>query len=168
MNLFELNAAIRNAYQSFDPETGEITVDIDGLELQRTDKIEGIALSIKEDIALADAIEAEAKKMIERAKSVKNRAERWKRYLGDALTDVDEETNEVKREKFGTARVSIGWRRAEKVEIEDEPGFIAMHPDFCATKVEVKPDRQLIKKTIKDGGEVTGAALVETQSIQIK
>lgn len=166
MNLFELNAAIRNAYQSFDPETGEITVDIDGLELQRTEKIEGIALSIKEDLAFADAIEEEAKKMLERAKTVKNRAERWKRYLGDALTTV--ENNEVKRDKFSTARVSIGWRKAKKVNIPDEEGFIDAYPNYCVTKIEVKPDKTLIRKEIESGCAIRGAELIETQSLQIK
>ena len=162
MTLYEINEALRNALASIDPETGEITADLDELEIQRADKIEGIALSIKEDIALADAIEKEAKTMLDRAKSVNGRAEWKKRYLTNALTHEDG------MEKYQSARVSIGWRKSERVEIADEPGFIAVHPDFCATKVEVKPDRTLIKKTIKDGGEVTGAAIVETQSIQIK
>ena len=162
MTLYEINEALRNALNSVDPETGEIMDDLDELEIQRADKIEGIALSIKEDIALADAIEKEAKTMLDRAKSVKGRAEWKKRYLTNALTHEDG------MEKYQSARVSIGWRKSERVEIADEPGFIAVHPDFCATKVEVKPDRTLIKKTIKDGGEVTGAVLVESQSIQIK
>ena len=153
MTLYEINEALRNALNSVDP---------DELEIQRADKIEGIALSIKEDIALADAIEKEAKTMLDRAKSVKGRAEWKKRYLTNALTHEDG------MEKYQSARVSIGWRKSERVEIADEPGFIAVHPDFCATKVEVQPDRTLIKKTIKDGGEVTGAVLVESQSIQIK
>lgn len=168
MNLFDLNAAIRNAYQSFDPETGEITVDVDELELQRSDKIEGIALMIKEDAALAEAIEKEGKKMLDRAKSVKARAERWKRYLGDALTTIDEETGEVRHERFSSARTAISWRKGEKIEIADEAAFVAEHPNYCAVKTEVKPDRILIKKDIKAGCGVPGAVLVETNSIQIK
>ena len=162
MTLYEINEALRNALNNIDPETGEILTDLDELSIQRADKIEGIALSIKEDIALADAIEKEAKQLLDRAKTVKGRAEWKKRYLTNALTHEDG------MEKYSSARVSIGWRKSEKVEIEDEAGFTVLHPDFCATKVEVKPDRTLIKKTIKDGGTVTGAVLVETQSIQIK
>ena len=162
MTLYEINEALRNALNSIDPETGEILTDLDELEIQRADKIEGIALSIKEDIALAEAIEKEAEKMLKRAKSVKGRAEWKKRYLANALTDANG------RERFSTARVGISWRKSKKVDILDEAAFCEAHPNYCTVTVTTKPDRKLIRADIENGCEITGAALVETESIQIR
>lgn len=162
MTLYEINEALRNALQTIDPETGEITADLDELEIQRSEKIEGIALSIKEDTALAEAIEKEAKTMMERAKVVRNRADWKKRYLTNAMTHEDG------MEKYTSARVSIGWRKTKKVEIPNEEMFCAMNPSYCVTKTEVRPDRTLIRKSIEDGCVFDGAVLVENNAIQIK
>ena len=162
MTLYEINEALRNALDNIDPETGEVLDDLDELLIQRAEKIEGIALSIKEDIALAEAIEKEAKTLLDRAKTVKNRADWKKRYLTNAMTHEDG------MEKYSSARVSIGWRKSEKVEIEYEDEFCKTFPTYTSYKIEVKPDRTLIKKELKSGKEIPGAVLVETQSIQIK
>ena len=162
MTLYEINEALRNALQTIDPDTGEITADLDELSIQRSEKIEGIALSIKEDLALAEAIKHEADTMLERAKVIKNRAEWKKRYLTNALTHDDG------MEKYQSARVSIGWRKSTKVDIQNEDLFCAEHPNYCVTLTEVRPDRKLIEKDIKQGCNITGAVLVEKQNLQIK
>lgn len=162
MTLYEINQALRNALETIDPETGEIMADLDELNIQRAEKIEGIALTIKEDLALAEAIKAEADSLLKRATAIKNRAEWKKRYLGNALT------SENGREKYASARVAIGWRKSQKVQIEDEIAFCEAHPNYSITKVEQKPDRKLIAKDLKEGVGISGAVLVETESIQIR
>lgn len=70
MNLYEINNQIRRILDNgfngeIDPETGEILSegehDLETLEIMRQDKLEAIALYIKNTLALADEIRQEEK-----------------------------------------------------------------------------------------------------------
>ena len=77
MTLFELNDALRNFNLEIDEETGEIlnAAELDALEMQRDEKIENIALWIKNLKAEAEAVkmkaeaEAEAKRLVLKAEA---------------------------------------------------------------------------------------------------
>ena len=164
MTLYEINEQIRNALPQIDPETGEVTnaAELDQLRMDRDEKIENIALVIKNDSALVAAIKAEAEAQAKRAKTLQNRIEWLKGYLASQLTTPDG------REKFQTAKVQIGWRRSSSVEFEDEPAFCLAYPLLCKTKTEIKPDKAAVKKAIEDGQSIRGAAIVDKVGIQIK
>lgn len=167
MTLYEINETLKNALQNIDPETGEVLSNLDELEIQRSDLIEGMALSIKNDTALADAIMNEVDALTKRAKSIKNSIEWKKRYLGNVLIRVNED-GEVVYDTFKTPKCDLRWRKSASVQIEDEVAFCAEHPNYCTTKVEVKPDRKLIKADIEKGCAITGAMVVEKNNLQIK
>lgn len=157
MNLYELNRAIAEFDLEIDEETGEVTNldELDHITLERDEKIENIALWVKDLLAEADAIKAEEQALAKRRKQAENKAERLKDYLMGNLAG----------EKFKTPKVAISYRTSEAVEITDED----LIPDeFLAIKTEYKPDKKAIKDELKAGGEVEGAELVKRTSLQIK
>ena len=162
MTLYEINEALKNALANMDPETGEILADLDGLELQRTEKIEGIALSIKNDTALMAAIKDEIEAMQKRLKTISGSVEWRKQYLANALTHEDG------NEKFASPRVSIGWRKSVSVRIDDEVAFCRDHANYSKMKIDVKPDKDAIKTDLKKGVQISGAVLEERNNLQIR
>ena len=167
MTLYEINEKLKNALQNIDPETGEVLTDLDELEIQRSDLIEGMTLAVKNDSALVDAIMNEVDALLKRAKVLKNGVEWKKRYLGNALIRVNED-GEVVYETFKSARCDLRWRKSASVQIENESVFCEAFPNYCVTKTEVKPDKKLIKAELDKGAKIAGAMIVEKQNLQIK
>lgn len=150
--LYEIDAAIMAC---IDMETGEI-IDagkLEGLEMEREKKIEGVALWYKNLLSDAEAYKAEKNSFAEKEKAAKNKAESLKRYLEDALGG----------EKFKTKKISISYRRSETVQCEDlskvPKKYLVMAPSL---------DKTAVKEILRNGGKVRGCGLLEKQNIQIR
>ena len=152
MKLYDINQEILDC---IDMETGEIIVPemLDALEMEKSDKVENIALWIKDLNAEAAAIKAEKDNLARRQKSCENKAASLKQYLTQSLGG----------QKFKTARVVISWRKSSAVEIMDASKIPAEYHIPQPDKI----DKLAIKDALKTG-EVAGAQLVEHSSIQIK
>lgn len=161
MTLYEINQAILD---TIDPETGEI-VDVDKLselQMEREQKLEGVALWIKNLNAEAEAYKAEKEAFAEREKAAKNKAESLKKWLAYASNG----------QKMSTQKVAISFRKSESVEIEDEERVITYaqkngRDDLLSYKAPTV-NKSAIKAVIKTGKEIPGAVLVEKQNIQIR
>lgn len=165
MALYEINDEIAKCeiaiLESVDVETGEIldTTLIEKmkeLQLERKDKINGCIYAIQKR---EDKIEL-AKKEIDRLKTLikicENQDERIRNYL---LSNIDV------GEKIDLGLHSIGWRKSEAVEIENEEDI---PKEFMTEKTTYTPNKTKIKEAIKGGTEVKGCKLVERQNLQIK
>lgn len=159
--LYEIDQAITDCV---DLETGEI-LDIKRLEqlqLDRTNKIENVALWYKNLVSDADAIKTERKNLEEREKALRSKAESLKSWLSDALNG----------EKMNTPKVSLTFRKSEAVEIEDSRAFIDWAQthlrDDLLTYSEPSPNKTKIKDVIKQGIDIVGAKLVSRTNISIK
>lgn len=162
--LYEINREYLDALADIftnhvDPETGEIEEDaariLDELQAKRADKIEAVALYIKNLRSDAAAIKEEAKNLSTRAKTVENRADYLTRYLEANLNG----------ETFDTPRVDIRWRKSKKVNILEG----AEIPDeYIRRKITEEPDKTAIKAALTAGEIIDGCELVETNNIQIK
>lgn len=160
MKLYEINEAILDLV---DPETGEI-LDYEAFEelkMAREEKVEGMALWVKNLDAEAAAIKTEEKALAERRKSLEKKSVSLKAYLSEILSG----------NKFSTPRVACTFRKTKAVEILDEESFIqtmqeSMRYEFLRFKTEI--DRTEITNAIKAGHEVPGASLVEKLSMSIK
>ena len=109
MNIYEIDKAI---LECVDEETGEI-LDFERLEelqMARDEKIENIAMWIKNLNTQAAGIKAEETALAERRRVKENRANRLKEYLNNILNG----------QKFETARVSLSFRNSTAVEISDK------------------------------------------------
>lgn len=159
--LYEIEQAI---LECIDIETGEI-LDVERLEalqVEKDAKIENVALWYKNLLSDAEQYKKEKEVFAEREKAAKNKAESLKKWLEFAL----------KGEGMSTAKVLIGFRKSEAVEIEDEENFVklaqASNRDDLLSFKEPTPNKTAIKAAIKSGQHIDGVSLVEKQNIQIK
>lgn len=151
--LYEIDEEILNCV---DMETGEI-IDVERLgqlQLTRDDKVEGIALWIKNLLSDADAIKSEEEKLAQRRKANENKAKNLKEYLSKFLNG----------QKFKTPKVSISYRKSESVEVTD----ISKLDDDYLKFAEPTVDKAKVKKALKAGTVLQGVSLVENQNIQIR
>lgn len=152
-SLYEIEEQILNCV---DLETGEIIDEeaLASLRMERNNKVEGIALWIKNLLAEAKMIKEEKDNLAYRQKVCENKAESLKEFLSKFLAG----------EKFKTSKVSISYRKSEKVDVLD---IGKLDDDYLKFK-DPEPDKTKIKKALKDGICLEGAQLVESQNIQIK
>ena len=159
--LYEINNAI---LECCDMETGEI-LDFERLEqlqLEKEQKIEGVALYIKNLDAEAAALKAEEAALAERRKAKENKVKRLKEYLFSALGG----------QKFETARVRLSFRNSTGVEISDELALLTWleknKQDQCIKYKLPEISKSEVGKLLKAGQEIPGAALVERSNLQMK
>ena len=159
--LYEIDQAILNC---LDAETGEILdfAQLEQLQVERDQKIEGVALYIKELNSAAAAIKAEEAALVERRKAKEAKADRLKEYLNRALGG----------QPFETARVRLSFRRSMKVEISDPLTLLEWLEDHnkeeCLTYKMPDINKTEVGKLMKAGEVVPGAILTESQNLQLK
>lgn len=165
MKLYEINAEIENILNgNVDEETGEIVVDEEALEsliMEREEKIEHIALFIKNANADAKLIREEEKALAERRRSLENRAEKASNFLANLLNN----------QRFTTAKCDVKFRRSEKVDVDDD--FVAWAAssglDDVLNYKEPSVSLSVVKQLLKDGFDFKGKArMVENYSMSIK
>lgn len=161
--LYDIDQAILDCV---DMETGEI-LDSDkltALQMEREQKLEGVALWVKDLKAEADAVKAEADKLTARKKALDNKIESIKNWLLYALNG----------EKLKTARCNVYQTHSQRVKVIDEQSVVnwiqthSREPEqyLKFTLPEIRKDA--VKAAIKDGAEIPGAYLEETESVVIK
>ena len=160
MTLWEIDKRISDILEigmHIDEETGEVFLpeDLDLLNIERDEKIEGIAIYIKNLKAEADAIHAEIERLKDREESKKKKADRLAQYLASVLCG----------KKFETAKTSLSFRKSSVVQISNE---LLVPEEFMKIKTEKKPDKTAIANWIKSGNFIPGCELVEKQNLQIK
>ena len=152
MTLYEIDSAIIGC---MDEETGEIIEGaMEELELDNIQKAENIALSIKNDAAMAKALKEEIGKLTQRLRTCNNGIDSKKKYLPYLLGD----------KKLKTARVSVSYRNSESVTIDD---LGSLTEEYIRIP-EPQADKTAIKKAIKAGKEVTGAHIETSKSVIVR
>ena len=153
MEIYKINQAILDC---IDAETGEI-IDaemLDKLQMEKSEKIEGVACWIKDLKAEAEALKNEKQALAERQRVAENKAESLKKWLAYALDG----------KAFKSTRASVSFRKSQKVEIAD---IYKVDENYLRYK-EPEADKTAIKEALKAGKEVAGATLVENTSVIIK
>lgn len=153
-NLYEIDKGI---LECLDMETGEI-IDperLESLQMERDQKIEGVALWVKNLLSDAEAIKAEKDALADREAKCRKKADSLKAWLEKALEG----------QKFSTAKCAVSFRKSETVEVSD----IALIPaELLRVKTTVEANKTAIKALLKEGRDVVGCCLIENQNIQIK
>lgn len=159
MTLYEIDSAIMECVND---ETGEI-VDfdrLDSLEMLREQKLEGVALAIKNLTAEAAAIKDEEQKLYDRRKALENRSDGLKRWLSDTLDG-----------RFETPRVSCRFRKSAKTVVDDNKfcaWAISHDRDDLLIYTPPKPDKKRIKAAIEAGESIPGVTIESSLSLSIK
>lgn len=153
-SLYEIDQAIMDC---LDLETGEIldAEKLSELQIEREQKLESVALWIKNLKAEAMAYKFEKDAFADREKAAKTKVEKLSEWLMNALNG----------EKMSTSKVAISFRKSESVKITD----IDEIPDqFFVETITESPDKALIKTALKQGETVPGCELELKNNIQIK
>lgn len=161
-SLYEITNAIANFEPEIDETTGELLNGdiLDRLNMAREDKLESVALYIKNLQAEAVAIKQERDNLDERMKSKERKADSMKRYLQSVLNG----------EKFETPKCKVSYRKSQQVVLTGEFDEWAQEhmPELLTVKTTYTPSKTAIKEALLDGKKVRYATLVECQNVQIK
>lgn len=163
MKLYEINAQLEALLEQTDPETGELTCDMDALAalmIARDEKLEGLALYTKNLAAEAAAIREEEKRLAERRKVLENKAERTKEWLRESLAG----------ETIKTARVAVSYRSSKAVELDGTfyTWMISPEAEPFIRRKDPEPDKTEIAKALKAGAVIPGASLVDHINMTIR
>ena len=153
-SLYEIDQEIM---QCLDMETGEI-IDperLNALQMERTSKIENVALWIKNLQADANAYKAEKDAFAEREKKALAKVDSLKKWLATACDG----------QKFNTWRCSVTFRKSERVEVLDET---KLPQELLKATCIVQPDKAAIKEALRAGEIIDGCALVTQYNPTIK
>lgn len=152
-NLYEIDEQIT---ECFDVETGELldAEKFENLMIEKENKIEAVALWIKNLKADAAMYKAEKNAFAERQAAAERKAESLTMWLKNALDG----------KKFKTEKAEVNFRKTQKVEVID---IWELNEDFVKYS-DPTPDKAAIKHAIKAGEEVNGAKLIDDISVSIK
>lgn len=123
---------------------------LDGIEWELEAKVEQILAVCKNELADAEALKEEARRLIDRAKASENRVVSLKEYVARSL-----EAAGKKSMKAGLHQVTVR-APSKSVEITD---VNAIPPDFVEYETTIKPDKLAIKHKIEAGIDIPGAQL---------
>lgn len=147
-----------------DPETGEV-LDIeafDALMIAKDEKLESVALWVKNLRSDAEQIKAEEAILARRRKSAENKATRLANYLSVWLMG----------RPFETPRVKCSWRKRSSVEIPDNRPFVewalANNRTALLNFSDPTPNKTAVKEFINNGGEPVGALINSDPSLLIQ
>ena len=163
MKLYELDKALLDVIESgysVDEDTGEVLfepTDLERLEADRSEKLEGCAIYLKGLNAEINAMQAEKTKLEARIRSRQRKADRMANYIVSSLMFMGES-------KFETARVALKTRKSRFVDIWDAKKIPL---DYIVRKMTEAPDKKAIAAAIKAGETVPGADLAERVSLTL-
>lgn len=159
MTLYQINDEILNVLSKNIDENGEITdagLDaLTALEMAKSEKIESVALWIKDLTAENEAMKAEIETFRARLKTNEGKIDTLKAWLTTATDGV----------RFSTPRCQVSFRSSTAVEILD---MDKIPEGFTRIKTEISPDKTKIKAVLQSGGMVEGARLKNSKNVIVK
>lgn len=163
MTIWEIDEQIRTLLEGgVNEETGELVIDtaaIDALQMEREQKLENVALFIKDAKAGEDAIGNEIDALKARQDALKKRRERAQDFLADRLAG----------EKFSTPKVAVSYRKSTSVETDADFVSWAMDNDDAFLRYKApEPNKAALTAALKAGAEIPHARLVQKLSMQIR
>ena len=159
-----IKAIIDSIYDSVD-ENGEVgEVDFTALEelkAERTQKLENIALYIKNCDSEAAAIQAEIENLTKRKERLERKSESLSRLLMNSMiANGDKE--------LSSPRYRAVIRSSVATEIYDQDLLPEEFIRVIHKEDERKPDKTAIKKAIQAGQEIAGARLITNNKVKLE
>lgn len=168
MTLYELTKEQQYLYdllangEAIDMETGEIDPVV---EEQLKINNEQIDEKIKAWGIVCKQLQADAKMLKDEEEAISIRRKRAERHAELVKNRLENQMILLGKLQFKDTKVDISFRKAKKVEITNEE---LLPEEYLSVKTTITPAKTLIMTALKEGKEVQGATLVETQNIQIK
>ena len=162
MTLYEIDKQISEFPFDVDENSGEILniEDFEALQMARDEKVENVALYIKELLAEKDAIKTERDNLDERMKAKERKADSLKRYLAQALAG----------EKFESPKVKVSYRKSQQIVLDGafDEWEQENAPELLTVKTTYTPSKTAIKEALLDGKTVKYATLIENNNLILK
>lgn len=159
-SLYNINADIEELiYNAEVDEEGEYLIDVEklnDLQIERDEKLKGIAIVIKSKAVYLDALKAEKKELTRRIGSEERAINRLKEWL----------KSELHGEKIDAPEVRASYRTTRNVVEIDDGAEIPR--EFIRVKTTEEPDKTSLKDAILEGEIIDGVRLVDKISIVIK
>jgi len=164
MNLYELSLEIAVLSERMEIWAEEHEGDVsefpgleclEVVEVERDEKILGLAAWTKNLDSEAEAIKAEVKRLTDRARALTARSERVQEWVGLLLGPG---------RKLADGRCALSWRRSSQVVITCNPQDLPA--EFQKVTVEAK--KADLKTALKSGKTVDNVQIIEKNNLQIK
>lgn len=161
MTLYEIGNELKDKLENIEVDEDGCVIgveELDKVQLAFDEKVESVALYIKNQEALVKALKEEEASLKSRRLSLENKVEHLKDYIDFNLKSVG-------RDDFESSKCKITYRKSTRVEV---PDVMALNGEYVREKTTYEADKDAIKKAIKAGIEVEGASLVESIKLNIK
>ena len=158
MNLYEITGAIAQLTELM--EDGEIPQEAfnDTIEsLGAEEAIEGVVKAIRNAAADAEAFKAEAERLTEKRRQAEEKVDRLKALILNYLSVTDQK-------KAAAGIFTVSRRATKSCELLDESQI----PEAYLIIQPPKVDKKTLLAELKEGKEIPGARLKESESIIIK
>lgn len=166
MKLYDITAQYQNIYALLqNPEFAEnedILTALDQIEDAFENKAQQTIFMMKNIEAEIDPIDAEIKRLQAMKKARQNNIDRIKNRLRENMKAVG-------MSKLNCGLFSLSYRLQEANAVElDETEFLANNLDEDLVTVKVTPNKTEIKRRLKNGEEIIGARLVDSEVLTIR
>ena len=156
MKLYEITEAYNNVID-LDLDEEELKKYLDLVNDEFEDKAENIAKILQSLKAESEAYKNEAKRLNTQAKSIDNKIKNLKDYLEVSMIRTDKRKFKTDLFNFNIQKNPPSLKVTSKEDIPEE--FF---------KIERILKNEKLKKAIKDGQEIVGAELIQTESLRIR
>lgn len=166
MKLYEITAQYQNIYallqNSEFAEDEDILTALDQIEDAFENKVQQTIFMMKNIEAEIDPIDAEIKRLQAMKKACQNNIDRIKNRLRENMKAIG-------MSKLNCGLFSLSYRLQEANAVElDETEFLANNLDEDLVTVKVTPNKTEIKRRLKNGEEIIGARLVDSEVLTIR
>lgn len=158
MNLYQITQSTQQLLEML--SEGEIPEDVykDTVEsLGAENAIDDVVKAIRNKQADVEMFKAEADKFDEKAAAAQKSVDSMKKLILDYMRATDQK-------KTGTGLFTVSRRSSKSCELIDETKI----PEQFFIPQPAKIDKKAILAELKEGKEITGARLKESESIMIK
>ena len=168
MRLYDIPQAMEALLEAAtDPETGEVgpgaAEALEGLRLAEQDKLEGLALAIKNAAAEAAAVKREEEALRARRQAAERRSERLRALLQGYLARRG-------LDGFSTARCQVSLRPSTAVDVTDEAALLswARGREGCLRRPPPEIDKARVRLLLAAGCAIPGARLARRRNLQVR
>lgn len=171
MKLYEINNSIQELLSQLepDPETGEVTGDIDSvveqlnaLEMQKSSVLEYLAKVVLDTRAGVTALKDEEKRLKERRQALERKDERLMAILD----------RECAGQKTDCGVATVCYRKTSRLEVDDShravDWLISNGHVNCYRVPDIEISKAEVKKLVQTGAEVPGVSLVQDMSCSLR
>ena len=168
MNIYELNTQIKDIEDFIldyaEANEGDITgcnfeVELDSLEMEKTDKLVSMGVWFKNLTAEAKAIKDEKDALDKRQKALDNKASRIKSYIHAVLGEGN---------KINEPQIVLSWRKSKSLELKVSAEVLpAEFQNLTITENKSALKADILENGIK-GQAWQYAKITESQNLQIK